>query len=191
MISKFERIPNEILLNIFGYLSWDKILISFWSLNRRMNSLIYSIFSIDKYKFSFNQQDLSYKKFSLFLLPLIWKSVMMFKQLIRQFFSNKSQLTYLRFDIADDNSPINIHQCLTLSPHPYSSSIFNKAQYCCLTLRYLYICSKYTYFLEQLIEYIPNIERLSVTFKRRMDFEPRSKFTIETLIKFNRNWFEK
>ncbi|CAF4806466.1 unnamed protein product [Rotaria sp. Silwood1] len=289
MISKFETIPNEILLNIFGYLSWDKILISFWSLNRRMNSLIYSIFSIDKYEISFNQLDLSYKKFSLYLLPLICnssylsslfkyihfdginsnsynvideflfynndkqnlcfsnlkslkitrcllsqsliqtvsllirnhldqltltideemielirkpeepcriasharKSVMMFKQLIRQFFSNKSQLTYLRFDIADDNSPINIHQCLTLSPHPSSSSIFNKAQYCCLTLRYLYICLKYTYFLEQLIEYILNIERLSVTFKHRMDFEPRSKSTIETLIKSNGNWFEK
>ncbi|CAF3323115.1 unnamed protein product [Rotaria sp. Silwood2] len=112
---------------------------------------------------------------------------MMFKQLIRQFFSNKSQLTCLRFDIADDNSPINIHQCLTLSPHPSSSSIFDKTQYCCLTLRHLYICLKYTYFLEQLIEYIPNIERLSVTFKRQMDFEPRSKSTIETLIKSNGN----
>ncbi|CAF4492154.1 unnamed protein product [Rotaria sp. Silwood2] len=116
---------------------------------------------------------------------------MMFKQLIRQFFSNKSQLTCLRFDIADDNSPINIHQCLTLSPHPSSSSIFNKAQYCCLTLRHLYIYLKYTYFLEQLVEYIPNIERLSVIFKRRMDFEPRSKSTIEALIKSNGNWFEK
>ncbi|CAF3097345.1 unnamed protein product [Rotaria sp. Silwood2] len=116
---------------------------------------------------------------------------MMLKQLIRQFFSNKSQLTYLRLDIADDNSPINIHQCLTLSPHPASNSLFNKTQNYCLTLRHLYICLKYTCFLEQLIEYIPNIERLSVTFKRRMHFEPRSKSNIETLIKSNGNWFEK
>ncbi|CAF3943566.1 unnamed protein product [Rotaria sp. Silwood1] len=93
MISKFERIPNEILLNIFGYLSWDKILISFWSLNRRMNSLIYSIFSIDKYKFSFNQQDLSYKKFSLFLLPLICNSSYL-----------SSLFKYIHFDGINSNS---------------------------------------------------------------------------------------
>ncbi|CAF4762701.1 unnamed protein product, partial [Rotaria sp. Silwood2] len=35
MISKLETLPNEILLNIFCYLSWDKMLISLWSLNRR------------------------------------------------------------------------------------------------------------------------------------------------------------
>ncbi|CAF0998932.1 unnamed protein product [Rotaria sordida] len=288
MISQFETLPNEILLNILCYLSWDKILISFWSLNRRINSLIYSIFSIDKYEISFNQLDLSYKKFSLILLPLIYKSsslsslikyihfdgtnsnsynvihqflfynndkqilcfpnlkslkitrcllsqsliqtlslliqnqlnqltltfdeemielirkseepwkidpharkqIMMLKQLIRQIFSNKCQLTCLRLDIADDNSPINIHQCLILS-YRSTSSISNKMQYCCLTLRHLYICLKYTCFLEHLIEHIPNIERLSVTFKRRMDFEPRSKSNIETLIKSNGNWFEK
>ncbi|CAF1028477.1 unnamed protein product [Rotaria sordida] len=74
MINKFETLPNAILLNIFCYLSCDKILISFWSLNKRINFLIYSIFSIDKYKISFNQLDLSYKKFSLILLPLICNS---------------------------------------------------------------------------------------------------------------------
>ena len=115
----------------------------------------------------------------------------MLKQLIRQFFSNKCQLTYLRLDIADDSSSVNIHQCLILSSHSSASSISNKMQYCCLMLRHLYICLKYTCFLEHLIEHIPNIERLSVTFKRWMDFELRSKSNIETLIKSNGNWFEK
>ncbi|CAF3362472.1 unnamed protein product [Rotaria socialis] len=116
---------------------------------------------------------------------------MMLKQLIRQFFSNKCQLTSLRLDIADDNSPVNIHQCLVLSSHPVSNSISSRMQRCCLTLRHLYVCLKYTCFLEHLIEHIPNIERLSVTFKPRIDFGSRSKSSIEKLIKSHGNWFEK
>ncbi|CAF1180558.1 unnamed protein product [Rotaria sordida] len=91
---------------------------------------------------------------------------MMLKQLIRQFFPNKCQLIYLRLDIADGNSPVNIYQCLILSSHPSASSISNKMQYCCLTFRHLYICLKHTCFLEHLIEHITNIEPLSITFKR-------------------------
>ncbi|CAF1435501.1 unnamed protein product, partial [Rotaria sordida] len=289
MISTFETLPNEILLNIFCYLSWDKILISLWSLNRRINSIIYSIFSIDKNGLIFNQPDLSYKKFSSILQPLILnssylsssikyihfdgtysnsynvinqclyynndkqilcfpnlkslkitrcllsrsliqtlslliqyqleqftltfdedivklfvnsneicrnvphtrKSIIMFKKLICQLFSDKCQLISLQLDIADDNNPLNIHQCFTLCSHPSSSSISNKIQYCCLTLRYLYVRLQYTSFLEHLIEHIPNIERLSVIFKNRMNLESRSRSDIETLIKSNGNWFEK
>ncbi|CAF3729110.1 unnamed protein product [Rotaria sordida] len=62
------------------------------------------------------------------------KPIMMLKQLIRQFFSNKCQLTHLRLDIADNNSSVNIHQCLILSSHSSASSISNKMQYCCLML---------------------------------------------------------
>jgi len=115
----------------------------------------------------------------------------MFKQLIRQFFSDKCQLMFLRLDIADDAPPTNIHQCLILSSHPSTNSISNKIQYGCLTLRYLYIRIKYTCLLEHLIEHIPNIERLSVIFKQSMDIEPRSKSDMEILIKSNGNWFEK
>ncbi|CAF1618712.1 unnamed protein product, partial [Rotaria magnacalcarata] len=75
MISKFETLPNEILYDIFGYLSWDKILTSFWLLNKRINVLIYAIFSMDKYEISFNQLDLSYRKISSILLPLICNSL--------------------------------------------------------------------------------------------------------------------
>ncbi|CAF5074218.1 unnamed protein product [Rotaria sp. Silwood1] len=62
--------------------------------------------------------------------------------MIYQFFSDKYQLIHLRFDISDDNSAINIHQCLMPYSIPLSSSITD---------------------LEYFIEYISNIERLSVT----------------------------
>ncbi|CAF4938045.1 unnamed protein product, partial [Rotaria sp. Silwood2] len=58
-------------------------------------------------------------------------------------------------------------------------------------LRYLYVGLKYTSFLEHLIEHIPNIERLSVSFKKWLDLEFRSRSDIQTLIKSNGNWFEK
>jgi hypothetical protein len=115
----------------------------------------------------------------------------MFKKLIHQLFSGECRLMVLRLDIANDNLCINIHQCLTLSSHPSTSSISNQIQYGCLSLRYLCICLKYTCFLEHLIDRIPNIERLSVIFKESMKIEPRSKSDIEILIKSNGNWFEK
>ncbi|CAF3384172.1 unnamed protein product, partial [Rotaria sp. Silwood2] len=75
MISKLEKFPNEILLNIFSYLSWDDMLISLWSLNERINSLARSIFSMSKNGIIFNKPGLSYRTFSLILLPLICNSL--------------------------------------------------------------------------------------------------------------------
>ncbi|CAF4520212.1 unnamed protein product [Rotaria sp. Silwood2] len=115
----------------------------------------------------------------------------MVRKLISQLFSDKCQLILLRLDIGDDDNPLNIHECLTSCSHPSSTSISNKNQYCCWTLRYLYVGLKYTSFLEHLIEHIPNIERLSVSFKKWLDLEFRSRSDIQTLIKSNGNWFEK
>jgi hypothetical protein len=115
----------------------------------------------------------------------------MFKNLIRQIFSDKCKLISLRLDITNDGNPLNIHQCLASCSHPTSTSISNQIQYCCLTLRYLYIRLNYTSFLEHLIDHIPNIERLSVIFKDYMGVECQRKSDIETLIKSNGNWFEK
>jgi len=75
MKNKFEILPNEILLNIFVYFSWDELLISFWSLNKRINNLIHSIFEINQNGIIFNKPGLSYKKFSKILLPLIFNSL--------------------------------------------------------------------------------------------------------------------
>ncbi|CAF4866172.1 unnamed protein product, partial [Rotaria sp. Silwood1] len=215
MISKLETLPDEILLDIFSYLSWDKILISLWSINRRINYVIYSIFSMKNSGIVFNQSDLSYKKFSSILLPLISNSSYLsslikyihfdgtysnsyniinkclYNQQILCFPNLKSlnitrcllsqsliqtlslliqnqleQLTLtfdkdililLRLDIGDDDNPLNIYECLTSCSNPSSTSISNKNQYCCWTLRYLYVGLKYTSFLEHLIE------RLSVS----------------------------
>ncbi|CAF4847333.1 unnamed protein product, partial [Rotaria sp. Silwood2] len=74
MTNELEILPNEIFLNIFLYFSWDEILISFWSLNQRINHLVCSIFEINKYGIIFNQPGLSYKKFSKILLPLVFNS---------------------------------------------------------------------------------------------------------------------
>lgn len=74
MINKFEILPNEIFLKIFSYLSWDEILISLWSLNERINSIICSIFSSNKTGIILNDSTMSYKKFSKMLLPLIFGS---------------------------------------------------------------------------------------------------------------------
>jgi hypothetical protein len=88
MISKLEIFPNEILLNVFCYLSWDDVLISLWSLNKRFNALIYSIFSNNKNGIIFNKPNLSYKTFSQILLPLLFNSSS----------SLSSNIKYIHFD---------------------------------------------------------------------------------------------
>ena len=47
MINTLESLANEILLNILSYLTWFEMIESFWSINKRFNSLICSIFSIN------------------------------------------------------------------------------------------------------------------------------------------------
>ncbi|CAF1389252.1 unnamed protein product [Rotaria sordida] len=93
MISKLETLPNEIFLIIFNYLSWDEILISLWSLNKRISSLICSIFSINKNGIIFNRPGLSYKKISKILLPLIFKSSLLC-----------SSIKYIHLNGSDSNS---------------------------------------------------------------------------------------
>ncbi|CAF4007600.1 unnamed protein product [Rotaria sp. Silwood1] len=76
MTNKLEILPSEIFLNIFLYFSWDEVLISFWSLNKRINNLICSIFlSNNKNGIIFNKPGSSYKKFSKILLPLIFNAL--------------------------------------------------------------------------------------------------------------------
>jgi hypothetical protein len=67
MISQFENLPNELFLNIFCYLSWDEILISLWSLNQRITSVICLIFSRNQNGIILNKPGLSYRIFSKIL----------------------------------------------------------------------------------------------------------------------------
>ncbi|CAF1278938.1 unnamed protein product [Rotaria sordida] len=71
MISKLEILPNEIFFNIFSHLLWNDILTSFWSLNKRFNSLICLNFSINNCGIIINKTSLSYKIFLSKLFPLI------------------------------------------------------------------------------------------------------------------------
>jgi len=71
MISKLEILPNEIFFNIFSQLLWNDILTSFWSLNKRFNSLICLNFSINNCAIIINKTSLSYKIFLSKLFPLI------------------------------------------------------------------------------------------------------------------------
>ena len=74
MKNQFENFPNEIFLKIFSYLSWDELLLSFWSLNERMNSLICSILLIDHNGTIFNRSNLTSMKYFFELVPLIRNS---------------------------------------------------------------------------------------------------------------------
>ncbi|CAF1434190.1 unnamed protein product [Rotaria sordida] len=100
MISKLEKFPNEILLNIFSYLSWDDMLISLWSLNERINSLVCSIFSISKNGIIVNKPGLSYRTFSSILLPLICNSL-----------SLSSSIKYIHFSGINSSSCDLINIC--------------------------------------------------------------------------------
>ncbi|CAF1330690.1 unnamed protein product [Rotaria sp. Silwood1] len=100
MISKLEKFPNEILLNIFSYLSWDDMLISLWSLNERINSLVCSIFSMSKNGIIVNKPGLSYRIFSSILLPLICNSL-----------SLSSSIKYIHFGGINSSSCDLINIC--------------------------------------------------------------------------------
>ncbi|CAF4508032.1 unnamed protein product [Rotaria sp. Silwood2] len=181
MISNLEMFPNEILLNVFCYLSWDEILIYLGSLNKRFNSLIYSIFSNNENRIIFNKPDLSYQTFSSILLPLILNSSSffsskakyihfdgitingMFKQLLSQIFSGQCQLTSRHLYMT--KLRYAIHQCLKSYPsHLPLTTNSNELQSYCVSLRRLHIQLEYTCFLEHLIDRVPNLEQLSAVF---------------------------
>jgi hypothetical protein len=77
MISRIESLPNEILLYIFSYLKWFDMLISFWSLNIRFDSLLCTALSINNHLLNSGlliTHGLSYKKCHSKLFPLIFNS---------------------------------------------------------------------------------------------------------------------
>jgi hypothetical protein len=77
MTSQIETLPNEILLNIFSYLTWYDMLTCLWSLNTRLNSLICSTLSINDNLFNSGlliTHGLSYNKCCSILFPLILNS---------------------------------------------------------------------------------------------------------------------
>ncbi|CAF1052367.1 unnamed protein product [Adineta steineri] len=115
MINKLEILLNEIFLKIFFYLSWDEILISLWSINERVNSIICSIFQINKIGIVLNKTDLSHKKFSKILLPLMFNSLSLYSNIKYIYFNEINSVsfdfTYQEIYFRNLKS-INITKCL-------------------------------------------------------------------------------
>jgi hypothetical protein len=115
----------------------------------------------------------------------------MIKQFLCQLFSGQCQLTSLRLDISNEFRWGAIHRCLSsnsdLSPH----FIQYQLQSCNITLHRLHIRLNHSDFLESLIEYVPNLEQISVEFDTSLKFDTLSKSNIEALRQSNENWFNK
>ncbi|CAF2800862.1 unnamed protein product [Rotaria sp. Silwood2] len=213
MISTFESLPNEILFIIFCNMSWSDLLRCFWSLNKRLDILICSVFSRINNKQNsglvFIEPGLSFKKCHSTLLPLICqsslsssirrihfdgtnsikplihilpflikhqldeltlifdkhmikylrysnelsrmefeagKSVIIFKELIEQLFSDECRLTSLELDIVCNDYSLDLHKCLTSRNDICSDFILDRNQISSVNLRHLRIYIEYTFF---------------------------------------------
>ncbi|CAF3793008.1 unnamed protein product [Rotaria sp. Silwood1] len=113
----------------------------------------------------------------------------MFKQILCQIFSNQCQLTSLQLDIA--NLSYEIHQSLNSPDYLSSNKISNESQSYCITLRRLFIHLEYACFLEHLIEYVPNLEQLSIHFRNSLIDKYRLDSNIQIPKLSNGNWFNK
>jgi len=73
MITKFETLPNEILLIIFSNFSWIELLTSLWSLKKRFDFLICSILSRIDNQFNNGlviiEPGISFNKWNSILIP--------------------------------------------------------------------------------------------------------------------------
>ena len=78
MTTTLESLPNEILLIILSNIRWFELIESFWSLNKRFNSLINSKLSINfernKNGILIGEGGLSYNQCQSILLPIISNS---------------------------------------------------------------------------------------------------------------------
>ncbi|CAF1070763.1 unnamed protein product [Rotaria sordida] len=113
----------------------------------------------------------------------------MLKQILCQIFSNQCQLTFLQLDIA--NLSYEIHQSLNSRSYVSTNKISNDFQTYSITLRHLHIHLNHICFLEHLIEYVPNLEQLSIHFLNSLldKYYLDSKINIPKLS--NENWFNK
>ena len=75
MANALENLPNEILMMILNYFSWNELLTSWWCLNTHLNSLICSLFFTGQTRITFNQPGLSYKECSATFIPMMTQSI--------------------------------------------------------------------------------------------------------------------
>ncbi|CAF2872673.1 unnamed protein product [Rotaria sp. Silwood2] len=115
----------------------------------------------------------------------------MCKQIIRQLFSSKCQLTCLRLNMINDSSDYRIHESFSPYYDIYSSEIDNQLNTNCMTLRYLYIKIVFGYFIEYVIEHVPALEILSITFKYSLIREFLHQMRMIQFVPTISNWNDK
>ncbi|CAF4937666.1 unnamed protein product [Rotaria sp. Silwood1] len=114
----------------------------------------------------------------------------MIKQLLCQLFSVECKLKSLRLDISNEFRDGSIQRCLP--SNPYLSSNFTQYQHqSCVTLRHLHIRLNQISFFENLIEYVPNLEQMSVEIYDSINSYALRMPSVETLSQSNENWFNK
>ena len=135
MKATFEIVPNEIMLSIFTYLSWNEILESFWLLNERFNSLVCTSFVINKTGIILTEPSISYQKFSSKVFPLICNSSELSSSIKRLHIDGLNSIfcdTIDQFIFSDNNrcnmnfsnlKSLSITRCLSLSP-PLIETLF-------------------------------------------------------------------
>ncbi|CAF4939560.1 unnamed protein product, partial [Rotaria socialis] len=111
------------------------------------------------------------------------KQTSMMKQLFGLLFSGQCQLKSLQLDINNHFLNQDIHHCLT--------SHYDPSMDRCFTLRHLDVRMACTCLLENLIERVPNLERLSVHFHSSLDFDSLWETNPDRLEQSNENWFNK
>ncbi|CAF4694543.1 unnamed protein product, partial [Rotaria sp. Silwood2] len=117
------------------------------------------------------------------------KKINMYRQILCQIFSDRCQLTFLQLDI---NKFYSMHQCLkTRQSHLPLNTVLDGYKSYCITLRDLYIRLDYTCFLEDLIEYVPNLEQLSVDLENLKRDNESYDENIQSPILTDGNWFNK
>lgn len=113
----------------------------------------------------------------------------MLKQFLCQLFSDKCQLISLQLDIPDGNTSTNIHQSLSLPSN--LCSMYNKIPYSCMSLRYLHIRLDCACFLEDVIERVPNLKKLSVYLRSSWVRNRFGESTMGTFAQSNETWSSK
>ncbi|CAM4849547.1 unnamed protein product [Rotaria magnacalcarata] len=119
------------------------------------------------------------------------KQVNLIKVLVCRLFSAQCQLTPLRLDISNEFHCGIIHRSLSSNFDLFPNLIQYQVQSCNITLRRLHIRLNHSRFLESLIDYVPNLEQISVEFDSSLEFDTLWKSTIEALRQSNENWFNK
>ncbi|CAF3482253.1 unnamed protein product, partial [Rotaria sp. Silwood2] len=118
--------------------------------------------------------------------------MIMIKQFLCKLFSGQCQLISFRLDISNESRDGSIHRCLSSSFYIFSNLIPYQHQSYCVTLRYLYVRINQIRFLEDLIEHVPNLEKLSVELDCSLgSFASWRKSNVEILKQSKTNWFNK